>query len=235
MPRKLQPVRTAKVPGDLEATRARLIDAAGEVFSEHGFQAATVREICSRAGANVAAVNYHFGDKMGLYDAVLRESLCVAAHENVRAVAEQSDSPEHALRLMIAGMLRRMSIVNHPMVSQRGAWHIRIMAHEMARPTEGLDRVIDRVIGPNYGVMRKIVAGIIGFPPEHEMTRLCAHSVIGQVVHYAHARPVIARLWPELTMTEDQIDLIAEHITGFSLAGLRALSSRENNTGSSHT
>jgi len=49
-----------------EQTRARLLDAAREVFSEHSFQGATVREICRRAEANVAAVNYHFGNKEGL-------------------------------------------------------------------------------------------------------------------------------------------------------------------------
>lgn len=216
------PRKAPETSADLDATRARLLDAAGEVFAEHGFQAATVREICARAGANIAAVNYHFRDKMGLYDAVLRESLCVAAHENVRQIAEQSASPEQALQLLITGMLRRMS-----QVSQRGAWHVRIMAHEMAQPTAGLDRVIEQVIGPNYGIMRQILAGIIGLPPDHDTTRLCAHSVIGQVVHYAHARPVIARLWPELRMSGDRIDEIALHITAFSLAALRSFSHRE--------
>ncbi|MES1166480.1 MAG: CerR family C-terminal domain-containing protein, partial [Pseudomonadota bacterium] len=193
--------------------------------AEHGFQSTTVREICARAGANVAAVNYHFRDKMGLYEAVLSASLCVAAHQDIRRLAEASQSPEQALRLIIAGMLRRMS-----QAGERGAWHVRIMAHEMARPTAGLDRVIEQVIGPNYAIMRQVLAAILGLPPEHETTRLCAHSVIGQVVHYAHARPVIARIWPELTMSPDRIEQIAQHIAAFSLAALRSF--RKSGSGS---
>src|SRR3954466_1727491 len=56
----------------LAKTRQQLIEAAGQVFAEHGYRAATVREICMRAGANVASIHYHFGDKEKLYLEVLR-------------------------------------------------------------------------------------------------------------------------------------------------------------------
>ena len=55
-------------------TRRQLLEAAGEVFAEAGYRDATVREICRRAGANIAAINYHFGDKEKLYAEVLRYS-----------------------------------------------------------------------------------------------------------------------------------------------------------------
>jgi AcrR family transcriptional regulator len=56
------------LPPTPDPTREKLLEAAGQIFAEHGFQAATVREICSRAGANVAAINYYFGDKVELYE-----------------------------------------------------------------------------------------------------------------------------------------------------------------------
>ena len=60
-----------------DPTRIRLVEAAGEEFAGKGFDAARIRTICERAGANVAAVNYHFGDKERLYvETVLHAHQC---------------------------------------------------------------------------------------------------------------------------------------------------------------
>ncbi|MBT5382627.1 MAG: helix-turn-helix transcriptional regulator, partial [Phycisphaerae bacterium] len=56
------------------STREGILNAAMSVFGEHGFRGGTVRDICDRAGANVAAVNYHFHDKASLYAEVLQHA-----------------------------------------------------------------------------------------------------------------------------------------------------------------
>ena len=61
-----------------EDTKARLIEAAGDVFAQHGFRASTVRQICKRARTHVGSVNYHFRDKKGLYTAIFGYSLQLA-------------------------------------------------------------------------------------------------------------------------------------------------------------
>ena len=208
-----------RTPPEADPTRAKLIDAAGEVFAERGFQSATVREICQRAGANVAAVNYYFRDKLGLYTEVLRESICANQGEIVQEAMAQAESPEEALRLFISGALRRMYAGDRP------AWNFRIMAHEMAQSTPALGHVIDGVLRPRYNQLRGITERILHLSPDRPaIAPLRATAFIGQVVHYVHARPVLAVLWPDLQLSraEDR-ELVANHIADFTLRNLRAL------------
>ena len=199
-----------------EETRRKLIDAAGEVFAQAGYQAATVREICARAGANVAAVNYHFGDKLGLNTELLKTA---AGESGVPAIekALRAPSAEDALRRFVHAMFQQMSQADRP------SWYMKVMAHEIAQPTEALPVVVKHVIKPKAQVLYSIVGRLIGRPPLDAKTRRCAHSIIGQVVHYMHARPVIALLWPEARMTPAAIEVMANHVTEFSLEALKGM------------
>jgi TetR/AcrR family transcriptional regulator, regulator of cefoperazone and chloramphenicol sensitivity len=91
------------------ATRQRLLEAAGEVFAERGFRAATVRDICQRARANVAAVNYHFGDKEHLYTAVLKYAFSCALQKYPPLLGlDDTASPEQRLRVFIRSFMLRL-------------------------------------------------------------------------------------------------------------------------------
>jgi len=61
---------------------------------------------------------------------------------------------------------------------------------------------------------------MIGLPPEDEKTRLCAVSVIGQIFVYVSPVPFLAAVWPELKMTSEQVERIADHIADFSISYL---------------
>ena len=207
-PRRLQ----HKIP---ELTRDKLIEAAGEVFAERGYRAATIREICGRAGANVAAVNYTFGDKMGLYTEVLRHSVRAAQTAVMSAALDSRLSPEDTIRAVIRARL--MSLCREA----RPDWHIRLVMHEFSHPTAAMGRVVDQGMRPIYDRMRKAVAKIIGLPPDHQTTLLSVNSIVGQILFYTFSRPVLAHLQPELKLTPNQLDRIADHIADFSLTYLK--------------
>ncbi len=198
-----------------DGTRHKLLDAAGQVFADFGYHGATVREICARAGVNVALINYHFGDKLELYTEVLRQSIGASENGIIQKAIRSAAPPEEALREMIHAMLQRVCRADRP------GWHFRLMVHEFAQPTPAMAAVIDETMQPIYERFRELIGAMLGLPPDHDKTRLCAHSVIAQVVHYVHSRHVNSRLWPDLELTTERIAGISAHIADFSLAYLR--------------
>jgi AcrR family transcriptional regulator len=208
--------KAAGLPIASDRTRSRLLEAAGEMFGEMGFHHATVRQICARAGTNIASVNYHFGNKTELYTEVVRQSMRAARLDQVRVALDQHGSPDEILRNVVKARLE--SLWRQDLED----WHFRIIMHELAKPTPAMNQIVAEAIRPVYARLRDVVGKVLRLPSDHNKTRLCAHSIMGQIMFYAFARPVITRLWPEMKMTGPQVVLIANHIADFSLAYLRA-------------
>jgi AcrR family transcriptional regulator len=209
------PRRTRAKHKGLDLTRDKLIEAAGQVFAERGYRAATIREICRRAGANVAAVNYTFGDKMGLYTEVLRHSVRTAKTAAITVALDASRTPEEMIRGVIRARLMGLCQEAQP------DWCIRLVMHEFSHPTPAMGRVVDEGMRPIYERVRKAVGELIGLPPDHETTRLSVNSIVGQILFYTFSRPVLAHLQPELKLTPELLERIADHIADFSLAYLK--------------
>lgn len=196
-----------------EQTRTRLLDAAREVFSQRGFQGATVREICRRAEANGAAVNYHFGSKDGLLAEALNFAP-LAALQNANA----NECPGVRLRMFIRDFMMMLLDENNP------SSQCRIMARELADPTPALDKIVQEAIAPLHAYLGKLLREIIGEKVGAADLRRCAYSILGQCLFYRHSHPVLQRLHPSLQYDKKEIEAIAEHIVEFSLAGIRHLS-----------
>jgi TetR/AcrR family transcriptional regulator, regulator of cefoperazone and chloramphenicol sensitivity len=200
------------------ATRQRLLEAAGEVFAERGFRNTTIREICRRARANLAAVNYHFGDKERLYAAVMKYAHACALEKYPLAQRESEEMPaEQRLHAFIRYLL--LSVVD----KGAPAWLGKLMAREMIEPTRALDALVESIIFPMAQKLGAIVRELLEASVPDERVHHCQISIIGQCLHYRNARPVIQRLFPEHQYSPEDIAAMADHITRFSLAALRGL------------
>lgn len=197
-----------------EQTRARLLEAAREVFAEYGFQAATVREICRRADANVAAVNYHFGSK----DELLAEALNFNQLKALQIANVAADAcPETRLRMFIHDFLLML------LDEKNGSRQCRMMARELADPTPALDKIVNEALAPLHEFLGVLVHEIVGDSVDEAERLRCVFSILGQCSFYYHSEPVLQRLHPELRYDRKEIEAIAEHVADFSLNGLRAL------------
>ena len=200
-------------------TRARLLASAARLFAARGFKKVTVREICRHAHANVAAVNYHFGDKLGLYREVLDtaiERMC-GTTEAAREAGE-GGNPETRLRVYVRVFLQRVAGTG----SDR--WIHQLMAHEIADPTPALDLVADRVLRPRIAYLSEIVGELLNRPATDSHVMRCVLSIQAQC-HAAMPNSLSRRIQRDIH-AKPQMEQLADHIAEFSIAGIRAIGSR---------
>ena len=197
-------------------TRQRLLEAAGQEFAERGFRQATVRDICRRADANVAGINYHFGDKEKLYAAAVHYAhLCATRHDVVGAVAEAKEmAPEERLGAFVRTFLVGILDTGRP------AWHAKLMAREIAEPTKVLNEIAHQTVRPRLAALAGIIREIIGQDAPQPVVVNCARSVVGQILFYHFARPMLERVFPDEPLDATRLDELTDHIVSFSLAGL---------------
>jgi TetR/AcrR family transcriptional regulator, regulator of cefoperazone and chloramphenicol sensitivity len=209
-----------------DGTKKRLIEAAGEVFAQYGFRAATVREICRRANASVSAVNYHFRDKEGLYEAVFEYSHHWAVEKYPHNLDLELDAtPEERLRAFIRSFLLRGLGDGFP------AWHGKLLAQETANPRGVLSKVAETAIRPMDEVLEGIVRELLQKEnPSHEVddlsVQLCRMNIVGQCIFQLHARQFMQFPGPQ-NLDPPQIAAIADQIFRFSLGGIRAIAAGE--------
>ncbi|SIO59571.1 transcriptional regulator, TetR family [Singulisphaera sp. GP187] len=196
-----------------DQTKTRLLEAAGEEFAEKGFDAARVRAICRRAEVNLAAINYHFGDKERLYtEAVLEAHRC--GSEVLPDSVFQEAEPADQLRRYIHHFLSHV-------VSLRGQpkWHHTLILREMLQPTSASEVLVREAIRPRFERLLGILRKVCGDADERRLHAL-AFSVIGQCLHYKMARPVSERLIGTDAFEALDLDFLTEHIATFCLAAL---------------
>ena len=206
-------------------TRDGLLEAAARLFASRGFTQVTVRDICREAGANVAAVNYHFGDKLGLYREVLHAAGTAmrSTLEAARAAGRDGDA-EARLRAYIHVYLERV------VGSAHDSWIHRLLWRELVDPTPALDLIVQHAIRPRMAYLCALVGELLERPIDDGRVTRCAHSIHALCISLI-PNPVSARLYPDVKMTPDAVAAFADHIASFSLAGIRSMAGLKGRSG----
>ena len=197
-----------------EQTRERLLAAARVVFSENGFQNATVREICRHAEVNIAAVNYYFSSKEALFAATLNFEPLLALCKKIN---QDSICAQVRLFNFIHDFLMQL------LDKEESSMQCQFMARELVEPTPVLGKIMQEAITPIHQFVAGLVREIAGKKISEAELRRCVFSIFGQCMYYRHGQPVIQRLYPKLSYDHKEIKAIAKHIGEFSLAGLKQI------------
>ena len=198
----------------------RILEEASAVFVEHGFEEATVREICRRARTNVAAINYYFGNKEKLYLAVIKHWSKIAFEQFPPNLGVQvSDSPEKRLKAFIRSALLRV------LDEGPSSWFGRLIAREFVKPTVALDILVEESIRPAFKMLASILQEIAKKRLDEKILRLCCVSIIGQCLHFYNARPIMNRLFGN-SLAGATINEIADHILHFSTSAIEGLAQK---------
>ncbi|MHC4717862.1 MAG: CerR family C-terminal domain-containing protein, partial [Planctomycetota bacterium] len=166
------------------STREQVLGAACKVFAENGFRDATIADICERARANIAAVNYYFRDKGSLYVEAWR----AAFQRSVEAYPPDGGVPADAppaerLRGRVGSLMSR--------VHDRDNYEFRIVQKELANPTGLLDEVVRECIAPMRQGMADVVRELLGPDVPDVQVMLCTRSIGSQCLHmlmHGHGR-----------------------------------------------
>jgi AcrR family transcriptional regulator len=220
---------TARTPGGVHDRGAQARDAliahGTRIFAAKGYAAASTREICQAAGANVAAIHYYFGDKEGLYRAVL-----TAPIEAIAIQFEGFDDPSLPFEDAIRRVLR--PFVAMALDADADALHVqRLHLREALEPSAVFRDVVDRIIVPLHNALASLLARHCGLASADEGIHQLAFAMTAMANDYCVSREFIRLLAPRIVKGDDAAERIVDRLVGYSTALLdREIASRKRAT-----
>ncbi len=208
------PVRTPRPGG--QATRQHLLETAGQLFAERGFAEGTTKEIAQRAGTPMASINYHFGSREGLYEAVLIEAhRQIVNLDDLLAIAQDADaSAQDKLGMVLTRVIGMSAMRNAP-------WGFGVMVREVLSPSAMLPSLVEKAVRPKAAVMRGLIGQVLGLPDNHPaVQRAVAFVVLPAIVLMVAPREGPEKLLPALVQDPQGLQ---EDLMRYVMGGLQAM------------
>jgi len=204
--------RTPRTDGN--TTRLHILETAGRLFAAQGFAQSTSKEICTRAGTNMAAINYHFGGRDGLYEAVLIEAhRQLVSLDELMALSMASTDARLKLRAFLTHMVEMSAQPKAP-------WGFRVVLREALSPSPAMPAMIQRAVLPKAKLLRGIIGEIMGLPGDHpSVQRSLLLTVLPCLVMTVAPKDLSSKVLPALKDTQ----ALADDLMRYVLAGLDAV------------
>ena len=196
-------------------TRRRLLEAAGELFAEKGFRLAATREICRKAGTDIAAIHYHFGSKEKLYEAVLQYADTLLGDAVPDFSTAPRRSPEARLRDMIEWVLSQC------FAQGQSSWRWKFIEQATVELPPSLEAFFRSKILPLFQAVEAICREFLGEGASPLQVRLARRSILGQCFYYRHFQALLRATEGGRTFSPKGLHDVADHIVAFSIAGLK--------------
>jgi TetR/AcrR family transcriptional regulator, regulator of cefoperazone and chloramphenicol sensitivity len=204
---------------DGRETRSRILDAASKIFAEKGYQGAKVADICRAGDANVAAVNYYFGDKATLYAETWQYTFQRFHALDLPRIPEASAADK--LRAYVDFL-----VLKNFDRDDAGRF-TRLYLMELVNPTGLIQDLWHELIEPRRRQLQEIIAQLLGNAADGEKILFCEMSIISQCRALSTTRRNDLEFLLDEPLNQDLIRRLADHITRFSLAGIQGLKSDE--------
>lgn len=209
--------RSRPLRSDGQVTREQLLNTAGLVFAESGYERTTSKAICERARTNLAAVNYHFGSKDGLYEAVLAE-----AHRQLLDADDLTTwakGPGHA-----RARLERVLGEILAMAAKRQGWAYPVLLRELLSPSPLMPAWALKTVRPKAEVVVGLMAEVTGLPMDHPSLQRCVFMCLVPCMVTAIAPPSMKTT--VLPSVATDTDAFAADVVSFAMAGIDAVAAR---------
>lgn len=191
-------------------TRLDLIEAATRVFAQAGYHKASTREICRRAGANVAAIHYHFGDKAELYREVFRTPLRKMI-ERSSSMLTHSTNAREALTAFYRSMLE-------PTAGESRDHLMRLHAREQFEPSDVLGDTRPQAIRSLHEHLIALLCREFGLARADVEVQRLAFAIVGMSMTYCHGRDTVDYFAPALTQGDEWPNELSLRLADYACA-----------------
>jgi AcrR family transcriptional regulator len=223
----MPPSRPARKAAPLDSTspdtKSRILDAAEHLFMEHGFEATSLRSLTSAAAVNLAAVNYHFGSKEELFQAVLTRRLDAMNQERIDLLSklerEAGERPVACEKILSAMLIPALRLARDE--KRGGKNFLRLLGRAYADPAPFIRTFLSEQYADMIGRFKEAFLKALPHLTRQELTwRL--HFVMGALSYTLAGTDVLKLIAHALPGEKDNDELLLQRLAPFLVAGLKA-------------